>query len=89
MQLQATGTGRKSHKACERLRSHGLLAGALTLHLAYLRSVSWDAEVRTDESDSTIRFMRLLEKLWRDRPEQGNHLFCKRNLLFFGIRVMI
>lgn len=62
------------HKACERLRSHGLLAGALTVHLAYLRGVSWDAEIRMDESDSTIRFMRLLDKLWRDRPEQGSHL---------------
>ena len=57
------------HKACERLRSHGLLAGALTLQLAFLRGASWAAEARTDETDSTIALMRLLDRLWRDRPE--------------------
>jgi DNA polymerase IV len=62
------------HKACERLRSHGLLAGALTLHVGYLRGVSWDAEMRTDECDVTVRFMRLLERLWRERPEAEKHL---------------
>ena len=57
------------HKACERLRSHGLLAGAITIQLAFLRGHSWAAEVRTDETDSTITLMRLLDRLWRDRPE--------------------
>lgn len=59
------------HKACERLRSHGLLAGALTMQLAFLRGASWAAEVRTDETDSTLSLMRLLDRLWRDRPEPG------------------
>jgi DNA polymerase-4 len=57
------------HKACERLRSHGLLAGSLTMQLAFLRGVSWAAEARTEEADSTLIFMRLLDRLWRDRPE--------------------
>lgn len=57
------------HKACERLRSHGLLAGALTIQLAFLRGHSWASEVRTDETDSTITLMSLLGRLWRDRPE--------------------
>lgn len=62
------------HKACERLRSHGLLAGALTLHLGYLRSASWAAEIRASECDSTLRFMHLLHRLWKDRPEPNSPL---------------
>jgi DNA polymerase IV len=57
------------HKACERLRSHGLLSGSLTMQLAFLRSDPWAAEVRFDETDSTLKLMRLLDRLWRDRPE--------------------
>ncbi len=57
------------HKACERLRSHGLLAGSLTMQVAFLRGVSWAAEARTEETDSTLVLMRLLDRLWRDRPE--------------------
>lgn len=62
------------HKACERLRSHGLLAGSLTMQLAFLRGVSWSAEARTEEADSTLIFMRLLDRLWRDRPEPRNQI---------------
>jgi DNA polymerase-4 len=57
------------HKACERLRSHGLLTASLTLNLAFLGGPSWAAEARTGETDSTVALLRLLEKLWRDRPE--------------------
>ena len=76
------------HKACERLRSHGLLAGSLTMQVAFLRGASWAAEARTEEADSTLLFMRLLDRLWRDRPEPGCHLlqvgvvltrFCERS----------
>jgi DNA polymerase-4 len=62
------------HKACERLRSHGLLAGALTLQLGYLRSGSWGAQIPTAETDSTITLIRLLNRLWRDRPEPNGLL---------------
>lgn len=57
------------HKACERLRAHGLLTGSLTLKLAFLGGPSWTAEARTAETDSTVALMRLLDRLWRDRPE--------------------
>jgi DNA polymerase IV len=76
------------HKACERLRSHGLLAGSLTMQVAFLRGVSWSAEARTEETDSTLVFMRLLDRLWRDRPEPRCQLlqvgvvlsrFCERS----------
>ena len=57
------------HKACERLRSHGLLTGSITMQLAFLRGPSWAVEARTEETDSTVVLMRLLDTLWRDRPE--------------------
>lgn len=57
------------HKACERLRSHGMLAGALTMHLAFFRDVSWTPEVRFSETDSTMALMRCLDRMWRDRPD--------------------
>ena len=57
------------HKACERLRSHGMLAGSLVMQVSYLRGPKWSAETRVPESDGTVFFMRQLERLWRDRPD--------------------
>lgn len=57
------------HKACERLRSHGMLAGALTLQIAFFRDARWTPEIRFSETDSTLVLMRLLDRLWRDRPD--------------------
>jgi DNA polymerase-4 len=67
------------HKACERLRSLNLLAGSITIQLAFLRGESWAAETRTGETDSTIALMRLLERLWRERPEP------RRQILQVGV----
>ena len=49
------------------------------MQLAFLRGVSWAAEARTEETDSTLVFMRLLDRLWRDRPEP------RCNLLQVGV----
>ena len=57
------------HKACERLRSHGLLTGSLTMQLAFFRGVAWAPEIRFPETDSTIFLMRALDRLWKERPE--------------------
>jgi DNA polymerase-4 len=57
------------HKACERLRSHGLLAGSLTMQLAFFRGAAWGPEIRFPETDSTIFLMRMLDRMWKDRPE--------------------
>lgn len=38
------------------------------------RCHSLAAEIRTDETDSTITLMRLLDRLWRDRPEASCQL---------------
>ncbi|MEI6673944.1 MAG: DNA polymerase [Verrucomicrobiota bacterium] len=59
------------HKACERLRSEGLLCGSLTLQLGFVRGPSWSADARTVETDSTITLMHLMERLWQQRPEPG------------------
>jgi len=69
------------HKACERLRSHGLLTGALTIHLAYFGGPAWDAETRMTETDSTMLLMRLLDKLWKVRPDP------RAKLLQVGMRL--
>lgn len=57
------------HKAAERLRSHDLLTGALTLQLAFLRGDPWGPEIRFTETDSTFHLVRVLQILWSDRPE--------------------
>ena len=49
------------HKACERLRSHGLLTGSLSMQLAFLGGQPWATEIKTPETDSTIALMRLCE----------------------------
>ncbi|MGA0845036.1 MAG: DNA polymerase Y family protein [Luteolibacter sp.] len=67
------------HKACERLRSHGLLTGCLTLHLGFLRSTSWNVESRLQETDSTLLLMRVMNRMWRERPEP------ERGLLQVGV----
>jgi DNA polymerase-4 len=57
------------HKACERLRAAGLLTGALTIQLAYLGGPGWSADTRMTETDSTMLLMRLMDKLWKERPD--------------------
>lgn len=57
------------HKACERLRAHGLLAGSLTMKLAFRQGVAWDPELRFTATDSTFFLIRTLQRLWSDRPE--------------------
>lgn len=62
------------HKAAERLRSHDLLTGCLTMNLSFLGGPAWSAEITTDETDSTLRLMRMLDRLWRERPEPRSRI---------------
>ena len=62
------------HKACERLRSHGLMTGSLTVHLSFMRDVKWCPEVRFSETDSTFFLMRMLQQIWKERPEPTGKL---------------
>lgn len=62
------------HKACERLRAHGMLAGSLTMQLSFLRNGGWGPEVRFPETDSTFFLVRMMQRLWSDRPEPRSDL---------------
>ncbi len=62
------------HKAAERLRSHGLLAGCLTMDLSFLGGPAWSVGMTTDGTDSTLQLMRMLDRLWRERPEPRRKL---------------
>ncbi len=62
------------HKAGERLRSHGLLAGSLAMRLGFLGGPSWTPELRFPENDSSLYLIRALERLWRDRPHPRQRL---------------
>ncbi len=46
-----------------------MLAGSLTMQLAYFRGPSWATEISAGETDSTVRLMKLLSRLWNDRPD--------------------
>jgi DNA polymerase IV len=70
------------HKACERLRSHDMLAGSLTVHLGFFRGVGWNPEVRFTSTDSTVLLMRYLDRVWRDRPDP------RESLIQVGITLM-
>lgn len=62
------------HKAAERLRSHDMVCGCLTMNLSFLGGPAWSAEMTTDGTDSTLRLMRMLDRLWRERPEPRGRL---------------
>lgn len=62
------------HKAAERLRSHDMVCGCLTMNLSFLGGPAWSSEMTTDGTDSTLRLMRMLDRLWRDRPDPGARL---------------
>lgn len=70
------------HKACERLRSHEMLAGSLTVHLGFFRRVSWNPEIHFTATDSTVLLMRYLDRVWRDRPDP------RESLIQVGVTLM-
>ena len=63
-----------THKACERLRASGKLAGSLTMQIAFFRGVAWGPEIRFPETDSTLALMTALGKLWKERPDPRSPL---------------
>lgn len=56
------------HKAAERLRSYEMLAGEIALNLGYLEGGSWNPRVRIEETDSTLRLMETMLRIWKHRP---------------------
>jgi len=57
------------HKASGRMRAYGLLTGSLILQLRFINGETWVVEAPIPETDSTLRLINLLGRLWRDRPE--------------------
>jgi len=62
------------HKGCERMRAYGMLAGSLMLHIRFLQGETWVMEAPIPETDSTLRLMTLLGRLWRERPDSRQPL---------------
>ena len=55
-------------KAAVRLRSYGLLAGAMQLKVKYLRYPSWHVQLRFDPTADTLSLTDVLDLMWRDKP---------------------
>lgn len=55
-------------KAAVRLRSYGLLAGAMQVKVKYRRYPSWHEQVRFDPSADTLTLTGALDLLWRKKP---------------------
>jgi DNA polymerase-4 len=60
------------HKAAMRLRHYGYCAGALSLHLSYLKTAAgharWVDQARFAPHADTLRFNPILAELWQRRP---------------------
>ena len=56
-------------KAAMRLRSHGLVAGALLIRLKYIDGRSWDTKIGFDPTSDTLEFLHALSRLWAERPK--------------------
>ncbi|MBI1964926.1 MAG: DNA polymerase [Betaproteobacteria bacterium] len=55
-------------KAAMRLRSYGLIAGALHAHVRRLDGSSWENHVRFDPTQDTLRLLEALKALWAGYP---------------------
>jgi len=52
-----------------RLRSYGLVAGALLIRLKYIDGRSWDTKIGFDPTSDTLEFLHALSRLWAERPK--------------------
>lgn len=55
-------------KACIRLRSYGLQAGAVHVKVKFLNLPSWDAAGYCSPTDDTLELIQALEQLWQRYP---------------------
>jgi DNA polymerase-4 len=56
-------------KAAVRLRKSGHYASRFTVGLKYLDGSRWDADMRLVDTQDTVTFLHVLEKLWASRPK--------------------
>lgn len=59
---------RMLHKAAWRMRSYGLAARALTVHVRMLGGPQWRSAARTEPLADTPNLLHILLELWRKRP---------------------
>ena len=56
-------------KAAMRLRKAGFYASRMSVGLKFLDGARWDADMRLVDTQDTMAFLHVLEKLWEDRPK--------------------
>ncbi len=56
-------------KAAMRLRSYGLVAGALEIKLKYTKGGRWEDKISFDPTSDTLEFLQGLERLWEKKPK--------------------
>ncbi len=59
---------RLTQKAAVRLRKAGYYATRLSVGLKYLDGTRWDADMRLVDTQDTMTFLHVLDKLWAGRP---------------------
>lgn len=59
-------------KAAVRLRSYGLVAGALQVTVKYVRGARWEDEIHFDETSDTLTLVRALSGMWEKKPKFGD-----------------
>jgi DNA polymerase-4 len=55
-------------KAAMRLRKAGFYAGRISIGLKYLDGTRWDADMKLVDTQDTVAFLHVLDKLWAERP---------------------
>lgn len=55
-------------KAAMRLRSYGMIAGTLRVHVRRLDGSSWEKHIRFEATQDTLRLLETLKILWADYP---------------------
>ena len=66
-------------KAATRMRHYGMLAGAMEIHLRYVRAGKWEESAVFQDCADSVFFSRLTSRLWRRRP------FLQENVLKVGV----
>lgn len=59
-------------KACMRMRSYGLLAGAMSLKVKFTNHPTWGVETALSPTDDTLTLTHALESLWQQYPNKKN-----------------
>jgi DNA polymerase-4 len=70
---------RLTQKAAMRLRKAGFYAGRMTVDLKYIDGGHWGKDMRLVDTQDTVAFLHVLEKLWSERPKR------KRTILKVGM----